>query len=58
MNPDDPFQAQQDAVASTLDGWPKSKRLEAYKYLYALGYRISDIDFEIRKAWKAENDGR
>ena len=51
----DPFLAQQDEVAATLDRWPKSKQLAAYRYLYAQGIRISNISYEERKAWKGEH---
>ena len=39
----------QDAVKATVDNWPRSKQLIAYKYLNALGCKLDGMDYEIDK---------
>ena len=39
----------QDAIKATVDNWPRSKQLIAYKYLNALGCKLNSIDYEIDK---------
>jgi hypothetical protein len=44
----------QDSVKATLDNWPRSKQLIAYKYLNTLGCKLDDIDYQIDKEIKKE----
>jgi hypothetical protein len=47
----------QDAIKATVDNWPRSKQLIAYKYLNALGCKLDGIDYEIDKETKKEFRG-
>ncbi len=50
----DAYKAQQDAVAMLAD-WPRSKQLEAYRFLNRLGISLRDCDDHlIRQAFKKE----
>ena len=44
----------QDAIKATVDNWPRSKQLIAYKYLNALGCKLDGMDYEIDKEIKKE----
>jgi hypothetical protein len=39
----------QDAIKATVDNWPRSRQLIAYKYLNALGCKLDGMDYEIDK---------
>ena len=42
----------EDAAIKIIDCWPRIFQLLVYRQLYALGIRISNIDFEIEKELK------
>ena len=42
----------QDAIKATVDYWPRSPKLIAYKHLNALGCKLDGIDYEIDKEIK------
>jgi hypothetical protein len=42
----------EDAAIKIIDSWPRIFQLLVYRQLYALGIRISNIDFEIEKELK------
>jgi hypothetical protein len=44
----------QDAIKATVDNWPCSSQLIAYKYLKALGCKLDGIDYEIDKEIKRD----
>lgn len=47
---------QDDTVLAVLDSWPKSMKLRAYQFLYAEGIRINDIEHEILKSFRREEE--
>ncbi len=46
----------EDEVRVILDKWPKWKQAIAYRYLYNLGIRISDVDRIIREGLREKRD--
>ena len=57
--PTDPRRAQSDDVAREVASWPRSKQLQVYEHLYnGYGCRISNIDYEIDKAWREEQKAK
>ena len=50
------FKQAEDEVRGILDKWPKWKQAIAYRYLYNLEIRISDVDRIIREGLKEKRD--
>ncbi len=46
----------EDEVRGILDKWPKWKQAIAYRYLYNLEIRISDVDRIIREGLREKRD--
>jgi hypothetical protein len=46
----------EDEVRRILDKWPKWKQAIAYRYLYNLEIRISDVDRIIQEGLEAKRD--
>lgn len=51
----DPQVAAWDEVDAMLKSMPKSKQGRLYQTLHNLGWRISTVESEIKRAWKEEN---
>lgn len=45
---------EEDEVAKVIENWTRRKRLIAYKCLYAMDLRISNIDYEIIRSLREE----
>ncbi len=46
----------EDEIRGILDKWPKWKQAIAYRYLYNLEIRISDVDRIIREGLREKRD--
>ncbi len=46
----------EDEIRGILDKWPKWKQARAYRYLYNLEIRISDVDRIIREGLREKRD--
>jgi len=49
---------QDDRIMALFEDWPQSMRLRAYQFLYGRGIRIANIDHEILKAFRKEQENQ